>query len=239
MIIKLATACSGQLTDYSRRCGKNYLANESVVPPGGQFPLPADSAKPLLAFRCAPAITPYLGEDKQGAVIIDALLTQAQVAGAVPLDSDLVESGLKSSGMHVTITVDGHTLVSGTVPLNSSGHLLSFPLSEAVLPPRTEPYTVECSAALPSSTPFSPDQAFRATTSFLRLPDRTDGGSVTKLDGQTGALLVKSKSGEWETIFPLGFYTNFDGYLTTNLSVLNDTAERGYVISMQIYCVSG
>lgn len=210
------------------------MVNQTVVRPGGQFPIPAHSAEQLLAFRCALAIRPYLGEDTQGAVLVDTLLTHTQIAGAVPLDANtrnLVDSASSSSSsspsaakpeLRVTISVDGHTLTTSSVPFNASAHELSFALNS--LTPRAQAYDVTCTGVSPSG------QTFTSHAELRRLPDRTDGGSVVKLDGRTGALLVRnqtSPAGEWETIFPLGFYTSFSGYLDTNLSVLNDLADRG------------
>ncbi|KAH7882524.1 hypothetical protein F5I97DRAFT_1931069 [Phlebopus sp. FC_14] len=39
-------------------CGKYYKPGESIVTPGGNFPLPAASTGHLLAFRCATATWP-------------------------------------------------------------------------------------------------------------------------------------------------------------------------------------
>lgn len=138
------------------------------------------------------------------------------------LDSLLLEDTafVSSSDLQVSVAMDGQILTSGNVLMNASRHELSFSL--ASLTPRTRPFDVECIATSPSG------QVFKSRTSLLRLPDRSDGGSVTKLDGRTGALLVKNAStGGWETVFPLGFYASFGGYLDTNLSVLNDYADRG------------
>ncbi|KAI0742976.1 hypothetical protein C8Q80DRAFT_1191833 [Daedaleopsis nitida] len=59
------------------RCGKNYMASDPIVPLGGEFPVPAASPDPLLAFRCAPVIKPYLPEDASApaAFLIDTHIT--------------------------------------------------------------------------------------------------------------------------------------------------------------------
>lgn len=196
---------------HTLRCNKNYMATEPVVPPGGQFAIPATSSQPLLAFRCAPAIKPYLAEDKSGSVIIDTGITHTEVAGAVPFTSKASEN------LAVTITVDGKTLATGSVPVNASGHELSFSLSG--LKAQKAAFTVNCTAKSTSG------QKFTSTTDMFVLPNPTSG-SVTKMDLRTGALLVNTTNG-WEGIFPIGFYTTFDGYLSTNMSILNDLAARG------------
>ena len=53
---------------------------------------------------------------------------------------------------------------------------------------------------------------------------------MTKTDLRTGALLAKPATGEdgpYETVFPIGFYTDFSSYIAANLSVLNELKEQG------------
>lgn len=199
------------------------MVNQSIVPPGGEFSNPRSSNEPLLAFRCSPAIKPYLEEDATGAFIIDTQVTNTGVAG-----TSIIRNVKASSELHVTIAVNGHTLTSGTVPLNASAHELSFSLKS--LNSQHEAFDIECTAKT------SDGQMFKANTALLKLPNRTDGGSVTKMDLRTGAMLVKnSATSGWETIFPLGFYTSFDGYLDSNLSALNDIKDRGCVSFNLLY----
>lgn len=40
---------------------------------------------------------------------------------------------------------------------------------------------------------------------------------------------ANGKGGEYGYVFPIGFYTSFGGYLSSNLSVINDLKEQGYV----------
>jgi hypothetical protein len=50
------------------------------------------------------------------------------------------------------------------------------------------------------------------------------------MDLRTGALMAKpanGSGGDYESIFPIGFYTTFDGYLAGNLSVLDELKEQG------------
>ncbi|EJD04861.1 uncharacterized protein FOMMEDRAFT_132713 [Fomitiporia mediterranea MF3/22] len=199
-------------------CGKHYMANQSVVEPGGEFPIPELSKEPLLVFRCAPAIQPYLADDSSGTIIIDTLVTNVKIADTTPIQN--VDAAV--SGLHVSISVNGQTLANGPVSLNASAHEFTLPLGS--LKPQSDAFNVECTARMEDG------QTFKTSTTLLRLPNRTDGGSVTKMDFRTGAMLVQnSTTKEWETVFPLGFYTTFDGYLANNLSVLNDLKDMGYV----------
>lgn len=176
------------------RCNKHYMINQSVNPPGGQFPLPGTSGQTLLAFRCAPAIKPYLAEDSSGSFIIDTKLTHSEIAGTAPISA----SASHSHSLFVTVSAGGHTLTSGLVPLNASGHELDFSLES--LQPQKAPFEVTCSAVA------SDGRTYHSTTTLQRLPNPTTGG-VTKMDLRTGAMLVKASNGDWETVFPIGFYT--------------------------------
>ena len=50
-------------------------------------------------------------------------------------------------------------------------------------------------------------------------------------DLRTGALLAKpadGKGGAYETVFPVGFYTNFGGYLASNISLVDEIKAQGF-----------
>ncbi|KIP02361.1 hypothetical protein PHLGIDRAFT_130785 [Phlebiopsis gigantea 11061_1 CR5-6] len=210
-------------------CGKNYMASSPVVPPGGQFPIPATSTSPLLAFRCAPAIKPYLPEDvlTSSTFVIDAPITYSDIADAQPIS--LPSRGSLGS-LSVTISVDGRAISTGLVPLNTTKVELPFTLLG--LSPRTEVYNVSCTAEY-SSSHSSKLQTFLSSAELSLLPDPPAGRSVTKMDLRTGALLAKPATGakgEYEPVFPIGFYTNFGGYLTSNLSVLNELKDQGFTV---------
>lgn len=201
------------------------MASSPIVPPGGQFPIPATSPSPLLAFRCAPAIKPYLPEDvlTPSSFIIDTPITKSQIAGAVPIS--LPAQGSLGT-VAVTISVNGRPLTTGLVPLNATKFELPFSL--AGLSPRTEAYNVSCAAEY-SSLSGKP-QKFSSSATLSLLPDPPAGRSVTKMDLRTGALLAKpatGRGGSYETVFPIGFYTNFGGYLDSNLTLLNVLKDQG------------
>ncbi|OCH92519.1 hypothetical protein OBBRIDRAFT_791109 [Obba rivulosa] len=210
-------------------CGKNYMASSPVVPPGGQFPVPAVSSKPLLAFRCAPAIKPYLPEDvsSPAGILIDTFVTNSEIAGAEPIDIPaLGELG----EVLVTVSVDGHELVTGgVVPLNATK--VELPFSLAGLKPQKAAFNVSCSATY---APLGAKaQTFKSTAALSFLPDPPAGRSVTKMDLRTGALLAKpatGKGGSYEPVLPTGFYTNFDGYLASNISLVDQIKAEGFTV---------
>jgi|SRR6267154_2031064 len=97
------------------------MANQSVVPPGGHFVLPAQSTKPLLAFRCAPVFRPYLEEDaKSAAFVVDTPIVYNWITGAesISLPSNSSSSGASLGTLDVTIKV-GSVYTTAKVPLNA------------------------------------------------------------------------------------------------------------------------
>jgi hypothetical protein len=192
------------------------MSSEPIVPPTGQFPIPANTSTTLLAFRCSPALKPYLASDAgtPGAFLIDTPLTNSQIANANPITIS------PNTNLSVTIKLGATTLAQGMVPLNASKVALSFSLTG--LTPSMTPSNITCSAT------YADSQTFTASTSLSFLPDPTTG-SATKMDLQTGALLARpaNGSGDYAPVFPIGFYTSFDGYLASNLSILNELAAQG------------
>jgi hypothetical protein len=191
----------------------------------GQFPIPATSSTPLLALRCAPAIRPYLAEDattlspQDMAILIDAPVVFQHISNAASISMPAFNTpGLLS----VSVSVDGNRLTGGTVPLNATKHALSFSLSS--LKPRVEAYTITCGATFSS-------QRYQATGSLTYFPDPPPSiGSVTKMDLRTGAILAKpadGKGGSYAPVFPIGFFTTFEGYLTQDLNISAQLKAQG------------
>lgn len=137
--------------------------------------------------------------------------------------------GSGDGGLEVTVSVDGKVLTKGSVSFNASKLELPFDLSS--LTPRKEAYNLTCSGTYSSTK----NQTFSTTGSLAYLPTPPSGTSVTKMDLRTGALLAKPADGkgkgEYGNVFPIGFYTDFDGYLAKNLTVLEDLKAQGLVLS--------
>jgi hypothetical protein len=175
----------------------------------------------LLAFRCTPIFKPYLEEDivSGAGIIIDAIVTYSEIVGAKAIT--LTDA---SNSVDVTVSVGGRQLAKTQVPLNATKFEVPVPL--VGLKPRMDPYSVSCSATYNG-------QKFEASSTLSYLPN-PKAGSVTKIDSRTGALLNKAVGdAEYTTVFPLGFYTNFGGYLDTNLSVLDDLKDRGQAFTIR------
>jgi hypothetical protein len=216
-------------------CGKNYMANQSVVPPGGQFVLPTQSVEPLLSFRCAPVFRPYLEEDaKSAAFVVDTPIVYDWITGAEPISvSSNSSSSSGSNGLgslSVTINV-GSIHTTANVPLNATG--IQIPLDISMLNAQKTAYNVTCSAtySAPSSSgsQCANEQKFNTSSSLLYLPDTN--ASVTKTDLRTGALWVRpasGKGGAFAPFVPQGFYVNFENHLATNLSMINQLKADGF-----------
>ncbi|KAG0706208.1 hypothetical protein DFH29DRAFT_902647 [Suillus ampliporus] len=219
-----------------RGAERTTMANQSVVPPGGQFVLPMQSVEPLLSFRCAPVFRPYLEEDaKSAAFVVDTPIVYDWITGAEPIS--LPSNSSSSSGstglgsLSVTIKVGSvHTTVN--VPLNATG--VQIPLDISKLEAQKTAYNVSCSAtySAPSSSKSqsASKQKFKTSASLLYLPDTT--ASVTKTDLRTGALWVRpanNTGGAFAPFIPQGFYINFDTYLLNNLSMIDQLKADGFL----------
>jgi hypothetical protein len=203
------------------RCGKVYEQGTPVVPPAGQFPLPVATA-PQLALRCNPGQIPFLPDDNTSStvILVDALMGSRAIAGAQPLNTMT-----QNSELQVTVSLDGKTLTTGNVNLNGSAAL---PFSLSHISPRMRPYTLTCTAVILSS----PKQTFASiptNLTYLPLPPNHIG-SVTKLDLKTGGLLAKRAHIQepYQPIFPVGFFTDFEGYLEDNDTSLEVLKSQGY-----------
>ncbi|KAG2076804.1 hypothetical protein BDR04DRAFT_1089043 [Suillus decipiens] len=216
-------------------CGKNYMSNQSVVPPGGQFVLPTRSAEPLLSFRCAPVFRPYLEEDAQtAAFVVDTPIVYDWITGAMPIslpsDSDASSLSNDFGSLNITINV-GSIFTTANVPVNATG--IQIPVDLSALNAQKTPYNVTCSATYSaqssSGSESANEQKFNTSSSLLYLPDTN--ASVTKTDLRTGALWVRPASGEggaFAPFVPQGFYINFEKYLATNLSMITQLKADGF-----------
>jgi hypothetical protein len=205
-----------------------YKTDKIFDPPDAQsrFPVPASLETAHLALRCNPALFPFLPDDNDStdnAVLVDALVRTTNITGAQPL-STITHS--QDTELLVDVFLDGEHLTSGKVPLNGSA---SLPFDLSTISTRTEPYELTCTATLLSSP-----QTFTsipAHLSYLPFPDASIG-SFTKLDLRTGGLLARRTNDPmpYEPIFPVGFYTNFGGYLDGNASesILKELKLQGY-----------
>ncbi|KAF9221749.1 hypothetical protein BS17DRAFT_241786 [Gyrodon lividus] len=222
------------LAQSSTWCGKNFMPNQTVVPPGGHFQLPASSDEPLVAFRCAPAFRPYLEEDaKDAAFIIDTPIVYKYIQGAAPISLPTSTGSSSSSQdlgkMDITISIGNHLHTMKEVPVNATGYEISLDISS--LQAQKTPYNVSCSATYKTKTSSTKTstQHFSTSGSLLYLPNTQN--SVVKTDLRTGALWTRpadGSGGAFKPFIPQGFYVSFDQYLAKNLSLIDQLKADGF-----------
>ncbi|TEB33895.1 hypothetical protein FA13DRAFT_1730171 [Coprinellus micaceus] len=214
----LATLFAGKsLVTAQTWCGKNYMRNQTIVPPGGRFPKPGESSSPLLTFRCSQTIRPYLPHDTTNSptVLVSSWISNTSYPDSVEWTPPPGFPGpFESRKPHCVASGSIPEIPTGSDPDQGRNQVVKdyyeLPLDLGKLQPQKEHYTLE----------------FRCPT-FLSFPGN-EIGSVTKMDGRSGALLVQSNEGpgRFKEIFPIGFYTQFNNYLT-NLTVLSDLKNQG------------
>ncbi|KAE9385569.1 hypothetical protein BT96DRAFT_1006920 [Gymnopus androsaceus JB14] len=184
-------------------CGKNYMSTEPLTNPGGQFPISQTFTEPHIALRCGPAVKPYLPEDLEPT---DSTFVSILVDTPVTFTNISGATAFKASSslstLDVTVLVDGKKLTSA--------------------------YSLTCTASLGNG------EQVVGSSLLTYLPAKpADIGGVTKMDMRSGTLLAKPATGEdgpYERIFPIGFYSNFGGYLDSNLSIESTLKDQGFTI---------
>lgn len=160
-------------------------------------------------------MNPYVPGDSSGSFIVDAEISYIR---GEPLE----QSGGHDLEVSISIADTSHHL-QYTVAINSSSTEIEFPLHG--LTPRFEPYSVTLNA-----TRSPGGHAYTATTELYHLPERKDGGSVTKLDTLYGGLLVQNVDSSWSPLLPYSYYVSWDGWLEKSLSNVQKFKDQGYNI---------
>lgn len=161
----------------------------------------------------------YTPGDDKGSFIVDAEISYIH---GEPLETE--DHG--SQGLHIEISVEEAQLhLTHSVTVNTSSNELEFPLQG--LAPRFEPYRVNLKATRQDGS-----RAYTATTELYHLPERTDGGSITKLDSLYGGLLVQdsTKDSSWTPLLPYSYYVSWDGWLEKSPSNVQSFKDQGYNI---------
>ena len=125
-------------------------------------------------------------------------------------------------------------LSNARVTVATTGTQLNFSLADFAF--QTTPYKISLVAIGPKG------RIFTANTQLFRLPNRTDGGSITKIDNLSGALLVQQyvstaqdgfsasnpltsrSKPDWTALFPYSFYVDgvWLGQSPENLKLFKD-----------------
>lgn len=189
----------------------------------------------LLDLRVYPRMSIFLESESDGTFVVDAglsrvvgdeyclgawregFITDGGHAGAAVLTEDLTVTISNANG--------GENIVTASVKLNSTGNQVPFSLS--AFTPRFDPYDVVVWTQAPCGSTHT------ARTSFRRLPLRSDGGSVSRVDNLYGGLMVLSEDDEatsWKPILPFSFYVDWGNYLSRSPANVASFAKLGYNI---------
>lgn len=170
-----------------------------------------DLIGPQPSFRCVARLHPYLEADDCDSSV--SVLVDFPVAHP-------------TTSIHaLTITIEDLVVVRSNIETNVTSLELQISVC-GVITPRRKPYTMTCLVEIEyPETRTNNTSVYVSTLSYLPNPRSS---SITKLDRKTGALLTKSANGIFEPIFPIGFFTNFGGYLAVNLSLLDEIKDQGY-----------
>jgi hypothetical protein len=127
-----------------------------------------------------------------------------------------------STPLSVTIRLENSSMVLASdveVPLGTFGREVF--VSPQHIPASLQPYIISCIAT------HGPD-TFMVSSAIYNLPENPHGGSATKIDRRTGAMLRQNnRTGEWTTFLPFGFYTFVDDIIA-NMSIIDAMAADGY-----------
>lgn len=147
----------------------------------------------------------YLESDSQGTLLIDAAVSYLT---GEPLPSAAASfPNSEPFSLSLVITSGGASIVSHqqSVAIGSSDN--EIPITFDKLPPQMTPYTISVVGTLSHG---NSQTTFSATTELYRLPQRTDGGSATRLDHLYGGLsVIKGSQNEWKPLFPYTYYGEF------------------------------
>ncbi|KAI9738376.1 MAG: hypothetical protein M1834_008879 [Cirrosporium novae-zelandiae] len=209
--------------------GIGMLRNASFEP-GGWLDEPTLSSTPLLDLRIRPRMNLYTSDDNFASFIIDASISYTN---GDPYYSTIYDKENKVTKAFTKLFIDisvadtGLDLVSNVnVTVNTTANEFQFSLAN--LPAQYEPYNITVIGASQDG-----NQSYIAETQLYRLPTRSDGGSITKIDSLYGGLMVQdytTNSTEWSYLLPYSYYVSWDGWLSLNLSNVEYFKSKGYNI---------
>lgn len=149
----------------------------------------------------------------------------------VPLPAAAADGS--SVEIQVTVTANGTDLKQSVAMSICREKTTSVRLQFRGLPPRREPYMLSCTAALAGAAPAIAS----AAAEMYWLPPSPYGGSTVLLDTATDKLVVAAAGRHGSAggaghraFFPIGYYTNWGGYLDGNFSRLRDIKAAGFTV---------
>ena len=170
----------------------------------------------------------YLSNENDASFVVDANISYIN---GQPYYNTTSEPGSNSSAPFTTLYIDivvaetGLALVSGgNVSVNSTSNEVQFSLAN--LTASTSPYTITIQGSSQDGK-----QVYEAETQLYKLPARSDGGSVVRIDSLYGGLMTQeSGSTSWTPLLPYSFYTSWDAYLNKSIDNVDTFKAQGYNI---------
>lgn len=169
----------------------------------------------------------YTEDEQWGSFIIDAALSH--INGYPYYDNDSnnsFDAYEPSQVLHVDISLANNKtdlVSSAVIPVNTTSNEVSFSLAH--ISAQFDPYDIILRAVSPDG-----NKSYTARTQVYRLPNRTDSGSVVRLDSLYGGLLVKNEQTEWQSILPYSFYVSWGGWLENSIDNVQYFKDQGYNI---------
>lgn len=190
-------------------CGKAYRETNASFEPGGWLEPPArnNGSNPFrLKLNVYPRYNFYVEGEKTGSFIVDTRVSDQEAHGG----SYVNETGCEGNGttafteLLLKIWVGDAVVVDDVkVPVNSTGFEVSFDLTLA----SGKNGTFKAQGSSPDGK-----QKYEDSTEVILLPERSDGGSMARIDRLNGGIHVSSSltNGTWTPVLPMGFYTRWD-----------------------------
>lgn len=162
---------------------------------------PPMSSDLLLDLKIRPSMSLYLESDTAGSLLVDA--STSHLVGR-PYSAGNNSTSPSSTKIDIHITASNSTIhfaKATSVEVNSLNNEIPIELDHFA------PSLTQYNITIKVSPYHSNGTIYTATTQLIRLPQRTDGGSVTRLDHLYGGLSVlKGNETDWSLIFPYTYY---------------------------------
>lgn len=167
---------------------------------------PDAPSSPLLDVQVTPRHNIYVGSETAIQVIVDAALSYYHGSPyASPVSS--AGSSNASDSLSFSIAVQGNTVLSGAVGVNTTDNVFSFNVSSQLTSSTTTAYSLTLTGSTASGANYT------ASSELFYLPDKSTG-SVVKIDRLYGSILYRSNNtgNVFTPYFPYGYYGSYSGF---------------------------
>ncbi|KAF2666168.1 hypothetical protein BT63DRAFT_416572 [Microthyrium microscopicum] len=219
-------------------CGKAYYANNASFDPGGWIEAPKQSSQPLLDLRVYPRFNIYTDGEQAAELVVDAAISYTtgvplcDFRGFYSLDS------IKAPKLELTVMSNNSAIAISRIGIDTTGNGVWFSLQE--FQSQFVAHELEVQATLPGC-----QSSFKIPTRFTKLPKRTDGGTMSRLDRKTGTLYVEDYSVQpafqvqqpgvsavsqinWKPILPYSYYVDWGNWLSNSTARVDEFKSYGF-----------